>query len=530
MTTVKTPIETSGPIWYLLAIRRRARLVVATIGLSLALALLALVVIPPKYTSSVGILIDPKGPGLLRSEGGDFSSRPVDSIKVGSVVAVIQSNDVLERVVKSLNLLNDPEFQPSRGLFSRLFGGAANETPSELSSAIAIEKLRKGINVFRDPFTYLIRVDYMSGSPEKAQRITQAIADAYLSDKVDARVISPPMPPLERSSPKRSVLLVVGGGLGLIAAFALVFLLERLDRTIVTPREIEASLNIPVLASVPLMEPRRVNGEWTLSEGLAHVTDNPRSRYSNALRTVFAGLNREASRRGRVVQFTSPGAGEGKSTIAAGVAVSSALSGIRTILIDCDLRGYAASTMFRKGDLPGVSEVMLGRKSLGDVIVPTSLPTLAMIPAGADRSTLPDLINVRRFRQVVIEASRRADLVIIDCGAAELTPDAAVISQVVDETVVVVKWRESEREAAARTVQRIRRAGGRPAGVVLNAVDLREATKYGCWSESFERDLDQYYGTAGQPGAPMGLLRPPVSRTYDRAKAFFQAFGGRNAG
>lgn len=530
MTSANAPAQASGLFLYLLAIRRRASIFASTVVVSVVIAMLALAMIHPKFTASVGILLDPKGPGLLKAEGGDFSSRPVDSIKVGSVVPVIQSNDILARVVKAQNLLDDPEFQPSRSLTARFFGAAKEEISPDVRNAIAIEKLRRGMNVFRDPFTYLIRVDYVSGNAEKAQRITQAIADAYLNDKVEARVISAPLIPIDPSSPKRSVLLSVGLGFGLLAGLGLVFLLEFLDRTVTTPMQIETSLNLPVLASVPLMEPRRSDGFWSLPESLVYVSDNPRSRYADAFRNILVCMNRGVVRRARIVQFTSPVIGDGKSTVAAGVAVSSALNGTRTILIDCDLRGFSASTLFGTADQPGMSEVMLGRKSLEEVIIPTKVSSLSIVPAGTSRRVLPDLMNMQRLRQVVMAASKRADLVIIDGGSVELTPDANMMSQIADETVLVVKWRETDRGLVTSAVQRIRRAGGHLAGVVLNAVDLREATNYGFWSESVEREIDQYYRSSGGAKVSGEAGRLPAWRHYDRAKAFLSNFGGRNAG
>ena len=96
---------------------------------------------------------------------------------------------------------------------------------------------------------------------------------------------------------------------------------------------------------------------------------------------------------------------------------------------------------------------------------------------------------------------------IIDSPATEVAVDAAIISQVVDATIIVVKWRSSDRTLVARAIEQIQRAQGRIAGIVLNGIDSKTATYYGYWSKDYVRKTRKYYAAAEARGRAIQATR-----------------------
>jgi capsular exopolysaccharide synthesis family protein len=486
----------------ILMIRRQAWVVGAFVGMALVAALALLAIIQPKYTATSAVLLDPKGPGLLRAEG-EFSSRPVDSSKVASVVSVILSDELLDRVVKSENLVADPEFTTSQGLGSllrRALGGSVIEDMSEAGRiARTTEVLRTKMQVEREGFTYVIRIDVASGDPAKAQKLAQVIAQTYLSDRVEARLISPPRLPTTPSFPKPAPFLLAALVLGAVAGAAAGFLREQMDNTFSTPEQIETRLDVPVIASVPLLKDADLQHGAKKFDLIGYTVTHPLSWFAESLRRIRVSLHHDRENVARVVQFTSPMPGEGKSSLAMCVGVSSALAGTRTILIDCDFRHRSLTTAFQADGRAGVSDFLFGSARLQDVIVKSPVNGLSVIPAGSDMHVQPDFVNLSGLQRLIALALSYADFVILDTAALEAIVDGEMISQVVDQTIIVAKWRYSDRELLARTLERIQRARGRVTGVVLNSVDLSEVSKYGYWSDNYIEEAGKNYSERMKP-------------------------------
>ncbi len=173
---------------------RRLPIVCGVPFLAVLIAMAIFVSLTPRYTSTVAILIDPKTPGSL-GPGTDFgSAMVVDSTKIASIGSIIQSSEVLERVVKSEKLYDDPEFGLARRSFLvRLLSvlpGVRFADPSADRKdhiAAATERLRKATSVVRDGLTYIINVEVNSSDPVKAAHLAQAVSEAYLNDQLQAK-------------------------------------------------------------------------------------------------------------------------------------------------------------------------------------------------------------------------------------------------------------------------------------------------------------------------------------------------------
>src|ERR1700732_3628784 len=170
---------------------RRIPIVCGVPFLAVLVGMSIFVSLTPRYTGTVAILIDPKTPGSL-GPGTDFGeAMAVDSTKIASIGSIIQSSAVLERVVKSEKLSDDPEFGlVQRTFLARLLSGFRDADPSAHRTdpiATATRRLRKATSVVRDGFTYIINVEVNSSDPVKAARLAQAVSEAYLTDQLQAK-------------------------------------------------------------------------------------------------------------------------------------------------------------------------------------------------------------------------------------------------------------------------------------------------------------------------------------------------------
>jgi uncharacterized protein involved in exopolysaccharide biosynthesis/Mrp family chromosome partitioning ATPase len=151
-----------------------------TTAASLLLVMLFMLVVPHRYTAVTQILIDPTD---LHAVGNDLiptnQANDAALMQVESQVRVLTSDSVLRRVIKTESLDLDPEFAGQQWWFS--------DAPSGGATLTALNALRRDVSVKRTERTYVVDVSVTSKSPEKAARIANAIAQAYLAEQTDVR-------------------------------------------------------------------------------------------------------------------------------------------------------------------------------------------------------------------------------------------------------------------------------------------------------------------------------------------------------
>ena len=211
---------------------------------------------------------------------------------------------------------------------------------------------------------------------------------------------------------------------------------------------------------------------------LDRMVNEPLSHLSEAVRTMRIGL--ELSRANpKVILITSALPGEGKSTAAMLLAASSASSGKRTILVDCDLRLRTASAVLRRKHQPGLSELLRGAAKLTDVITEDPLTQVSAIPAGSMVGNPADLLMSQEMLDLIAALRRAFDYVIIDAPPLLPVVDALVLATVVDKILAVVAWRETPRASIHEALRVLGPAANRVAGIVLNKVDFKQLRGYG---------------------------------------------------
>jgi succinoglycan biosynthesis transport protein ExoP len=176
------------------ALRRQLTLIIAVVILSLALGVAYVLVAPKKYTSETSVLVDMRRPGLFNN-GQGLQLSTVDSSAIDSQVELLRSERVALRVIQKLNLLEDPNqirgtsslgFVKS-AVYERLGMEGEPETPQTIQRSV-LEAFQRNTRVEREGLTYVITISYSAFDRDLAARIANAIAAAYLTDQLEAKL------------------------------------------------------------------------------------------------------------------------------------------------------------------------------------------------------------------------------------------------------------------------------------------------------------------------------------------------------
>jgi len=182
-------IDLQGIVRFL---RRRAVPIAALTVFAALAGLVYCLFATPQYTAAARVLVDNSSIKALRDQSAT-SDTPA-SVTIDSQVEILRSERVLQRAVKQLNLANDPQFQKQPGLLTKLRNLIATmispeevEQPEPIDDEILVDWLRSGLDVRRVGFTNVIEVKFTSPDPEKAARVANAVANAYLADILEAK-------------------------------------------------------------------------------------------------------------------------------------------------------------------------------------------------------------------------------------------------------------------------------------------------------------------------------------------------------
>lgn len=300
----------------------------------------------------------------------------------------------------------------------------------------------------------------------------------------DARVMNAATPPAAPIAPNRPRIIIYALMLGLMAGVALAVVLDTLDNRVRDEDDAKRALNLPVLASVPLLK--------TSPENLLLRNDKPSIllEHYRMLRTNISFSGIDAPIKSVVVTSSVPN--EGKSTCAANLAVAAALSGEQVILVDCDLRRPTAHKLFGLPNDVGLTNVAMGTIALEDAIRDTATPGLRILTAGPSTPNLFKLISSASMRATLQKLAATEGFVVFDTPPALGLADARVISVVADATLLVVSCNEATRQAVVQTRDLLAQSGTHLIGILLNKVaDLGGRNGYySYYSNYLEEETD----------------------------------------
>ena len=290
------------------------------------------------------------------------------------------------------------------------------------------------------------------------------------------QLVVPAVPNRVPVSPKRVQDAVIAAGVGLLLGIGFALLRENLDDRVRGKGQLEElTPGIPVLGLIPVIDGWRDRKKPYL---VAQI--QPRSEPSEAYRGLRTSVQFMALENPtKVLQITSPSAGDGKTTTSANLAWIMADAGQRVVLIGCDLRHPRIHEFFGLPNDVGLTSVLLGEAELEDALLwAPNQPGIQMLPTGPVPPNPSELLSSARTRQVFKSLSDYADMVIVDSAPVLPVTDAAVLSTHADAILLVVSDGIDKRRDVVRSVEMLNQINAPIAGTVLNRAPETDAHAY----------------------------------------------------
>ncbi|UCD57683.1 MAG: polysaccharide biosynthesis tyrosine autokinase, partial [Candidatus Hydrogenedentota bacterium] len=278
--------------------------------------------------------------------------------------------------------------------------------------------------------------------------------------------------------PRKGLSIALAAFIGLALGIGLCFFVEYFDTTVKTKEDAESVTGVPVIGYVPEISNDGIakagNGPTTPLE--LHLLEDPRSGVAEAFRSIrtaltFSGMN------GSLKHFliTSATRGEGKTLTSVNVAIVTAQAGKKVLLVDADMRKPTLHKIFRVVPSPGLSNLLAGEgaANLQDAVQPVEgVDNLSLLPCGPMPPNPAELLGGKSMRELLGVIATEFDVAVFDTPPFVSVTDAAVLSQYVNNVVLVVRSFSTQRETLLRASDIIRETKSKVLGVVLNNVDV----------------------------------------------------------
>lgn len=403
--------------------------------------------------------------------------------------------------------------------------------------------------------------------PDKELRLAQLLRDKEVNEKVytmllhkkeeakiaeaekigNIRIIDPAKTPLIPYKPRKKLMLFIGGVFGLLLGIGLTFLTEALDQSINSVEDIEKITDIIVLGSIPQVRTRIKNSDVKLvrrkkgkdaSELISklitiYAPDSIEADAFHNLRMNLQLANMDAPIKSTIITSSNPR--EGKSYIATNLSIVAAQLGMKTLLIDADMRKPILHKIFQKERAPGLVDLvtalrkqmtslptnsLLERKKISNnpksnpkagskliknesvipqlttldyilrhktefiknlndkYITATKIKNLDILTAGKDTLFSVEQVASQMLKNIFLELENRYDAIFIDTPPLNATTIARIFGSIAEATILVVKTKSSKNKDIIKAEKLLKNAHNNFTGIVLNCVSSKEHYKY----------------------------------------------------
>lgn len=393
----------------------------------------------------------------------------------------------------------------------------AQRVVDDIGGPLTAEEVAAKVNAVPLPDTDILEITVTDTAPERAQAIadslgrqfTGQVTELETSDGAQGPAVQ--VTPFEPATfdptpvtpqPLRYVLL--GGALGLLLGLAVALLRHRSDRRVRTTADVERAAGSALVSR--LYEDKR------LSRLPLPLQLDGASASAKAFRAIGLNLEHAAGGRPPVLVVTSAAPGEGKSTVAVGLAVSLARSGSRVVLVEGNLwRPRLTRYLGVTAGEQGLTDVLAGSAGVHDTVIATDRAGLSVLPAGPMPEDSGDLLGSDRMRVLLQTLRETYDYVIVDATAVLPLVDAAAVSALADGCLLVTRYGKARRHELREAATALAAVGARLVGVVLNRVPSDAATS----AERQRYKPDSGRRKAARPSARPGRTAPPPAHEQE---------------
>jgi polysaccharide biosynthesis transport protein len=398
--------------------------------------------------------------------------RHPDMVKIGLAVQTAEAKlkNEIGKVVQSIRNEYEAALAQERSLVGAL--------EQQKNDAMALN--RKGIE-------YGVLARDAASNRQIFESLMQRTKETGISGELktsNIRIVDPAEVPRGAASPNVRNNLLIALFAGLTLAMGLAFFFEYLDNRIKTPDEMKEHLTLPFLGMVPAL--------FGKNSGNPLISSSVPPDFSESFRGVRTNLLFSFAQGGcRSVVITSTGPGEGKTIVAANIAIALAQAGERVLLVDADMRKPRLHDLFAMAQEPGLSNVLVGNAKSSAAVAKTAVSGLWVLPAGAHPPNPAELLGSKRFIDFMASLYEHFDWVILDTPPVMAVTDSSVVAHVASGVLFVVGAEMTSRYVAQRALDQLESAKARFVGAVLNRVDLKHHGYY--YSHYYRREYRDYY-------------------------------------
>jgi succinoglycan biosynthesis transport protein ExoP len=308
------------------------------------------------------------------------------------------------------------------------------------------------------------------------KRLSETSATGDLAT-AQARIVERAVVPRVPAKPKKLMIVSIAVLLTLLFGLGVAFLLDSLDNTVKSAKDVEEKLKRPLLGIVPLLKAQALGAASTIAKSDETRETDP--RFAEAMRTIRTAISLDnLDKPHKIILVTSSIGSEGKSLLALNLAVAFG-GGEKTLLIDGDLRRPSVGKMLGlPRDAPGLSELLADHARLAECVIGTGVKDLDAVSAGFIPTDPLQILSSSRMATALKVLAQAYSRIVIDCAPIMPVSDAAVLSKYADCVVYVVKSDATKVQQIKNGLGLLERVNAPIMGIVLTQLDARNAEKY----------------------------------------------------
>lgn len=355
-----------------------------------------------------------------------------------------------------------------------------NRVIENLGLHVSSKELNKKLTVRPVDETSILSIAVLDLKPQLSATIANEIAKVFseevkniykIENVTQLSVAAVPTAPSNNTTTRDVVLAAV---IAVVAVAGFAFLRFYLDDTIKQNDDVEKIIGLPVTGHIMKneMKSKRAGSELIVEKSpKAIVSENIKRLRTNL---QFTAVDKNI----KTILVTSSNAGEGKSFVAANLAISFAQADKKVLLVDCDLRKGRTHKLFGVANTAGLSNLLTGNlKDFASYIRPTRIDKLDIITCGTYPPNPSELLASKKNKSLVKLLRDYYNVVIFDGAPVGGLADSVILSSLVDETLIVVKDASTTKNELLATKDALDKVGAKIAGIVFN-MSNRKATKY----------------------------------------------------
>jgi len=341
------------------------------------------------------------------------------------------------------------------------------------------------------------------------------------------RIIDKAILPQLPIAPNKTMNIIVGLIIGIVLGIGMAVFLESMDVSLKDIADIEARTGLPVLAAIPLMNDKRgrygkggdgygrsrsKSGKKTpVSKGdttaeasriAEHLVTylNPKSAIAETYRSLrtslqFSGVDKQV----KSVIITSGNPGEGKSTTVANLAIATAQMGMKTLIVDADLRKPVQHSLFGFKKEPGLIDAIANGHLQENLLKKTEVDNLWLLSCGTIPPNPSELLGSTAMKELQQHLLEEFDHIFYDTPPVIAVTDAVVLSTIVDSLALIIKFGSTAAQSVNHATNLLKQVNTKVAGVILNSVDIQ--SRYGSYDYY---TYYHYYSRYGKYGSRYG--------------------------